>query len=156
MKIACSVCGACAWPSDPSVRATFSLRYCSPSGVPTSASEPGAWFCELHYPPRTRAPRPTAQTAREVADTFERTLATEFARLQEAVDDAAGGAVEVCRAELERGLGEVRKAIAAHEPPTTAARPRRKPSPTVRLAGQAELVEASPAATAPDESEAAP
>lgn len=128
-NIFCSVCHAEPWPDDPAIRETFDLQRVD-----------DGWFCELHRAPRKRTPRPATRAPLDVVAIFERTLAGELGRLAEAVDDDASKSVEACRAELERGLGGIRKAIAAHEPPAAAARSKRKPSPTVNREGQGDLV----------------
>lgn len=140
--IACRVCGARPWPPAGSgVRETFSLRYFSPNGAPIAASEPGAWCCEQHYPPRTPSRRPAATSPTAALTEFERLLASELARLAEAVDDDAGATIETIRAEIKRGLGNFKKILAASEtPPPDPKTSRRKSSPTIHRADQTDLI----------------
>ena len=128
-NIRCTVCGAMPWPADPTTRETFDLLKID-----------GEWFCELHRPARKRASRPAAPSPLEALAEFERLLAGELDRLEEAIDDR-DGAVDACRAELSRGLADLKKAIAAREAQHDAAKPKRKPSPTVRRADQKDLLE---------------
>lgn len=139
---ACDVCGARPWPPAGSgVRGTFSLRYFSPNGVPTAASEPGAWRCEQHYPPRTQPARPAATSPTAALIEFERLLASELARLEEAVDDDASATIKTIRAAVKRGVGEFKKILAASEPPPPDPKPsRRKSSPTIYRADQIDLI----------------
>ena len=162
-RIACTVCGACAWPSDASTRATFGLRYFDPNGVPTSGDQPGEWRCEEHLPQRTRVQRPASASPRAALAELEETFATCFARIENEAsdpddDEDEGGdvvaAVDTARTEIGCALAALRKAIAPPEPAKAKARP--KASPTVRLKGQTEMLDASPAAPAPGDSEAAP
>jgi hypothetical protein len=118
-----------------------------------------AWFCPEHRPPKKRAPRAATQTLTGAMAEFERLFAAEGSRLEETLsqadrsDDKSGDlfidmdhALEASnnyRAELGRGLADLKKAIVAQEPPQPA-----KPRSTARKItkrerrgeGQGELV----------------
>jgi hypothetical protein len=106
-NIFCSVCHAEPWPGDPAIRETFDL-----------ARVGDDWFCERCRPvAQKRAPRLVASSPAEATNEFERTLAAELARPEEAVGDDISEAVEACRAELERALAELRKALLPQKAP---------------------------------------
>jgi hypothetical protein len=128
-NIRCTVCGAMPRPADPATRETFDLLKID-----------GEWFCELHRPARKRASRPVAPSPLEALAEFERRLVSELSGLEETFDCDADRALDACRAELSRGLADLRKAIAARKAQSDAAKPKRKPSPTVRRKGQGDLI----------------
>jgi hypothetical protein len=109
-NIFCSVCQAQPYPDNPAIRETFNLTRVGDD-----------WFCEEHRPPKAkRAPRVTAATPAEAVDQFERILATEFAALEEAVDDGDRGdiadALKGYGDEFKRALTDLKKVVAAQAP----------------------------------------
>ena len=76
----CSVCGV----------APFSENDPKGLGYTLKRFPDGELYCEAHYPPKRRAPPPTAVTPRDALDDLEKTLAAQI----EALDGAIAGAVE--------------------------------------------------------------
>ena len=132
----CSICGVAPFSTDP---AGFTLKRFDRGGRPTSDPDGGELFCQLHYPPRTSASRPPAQTPLEALAQFEREFTDLAARLEAAFvvdapdDDArddASGTFGAYREEVERFLTDLRKALAPWEP-----KPKPKPKRKLSLAG---------------------
>jgi hypothetical protein len=111
-KIFCSVCQAQPYPDSGSgFRETFSLTRVG-----------GEWLCDEHRPlKKERALRVAAATPAEALNEFERTLAAESSRLEEAVagcdDYSLAIAIKDFGEELERALNELKKAVVAQAPP---------------------------------------
>jgi hypothetical protein len=125
-NICCSVCSAEPWPSDPTVRASFDLRRFAANGEPAASPAEGEWRCELHRPPKRRVPPAARVTPAEAVTEFERLIAVEAAHLEAALpiddddnNDDREAALGDFRREIERGLGELRKAIVPQKPPAS-------------------------------------
>jgi hypothetical protein len=115
--IACSICGARPWPSDPNIRESFSLRRYRPDGCPSESPAPGEWFCERHIPEQKSAPKPRSVrvTAKDAMIDFERVLEAEDAHIDDAIAerDNISEALRASRNEIARGLAALKQAVGA-------------------------------------------
>jgi hypothetical protein len=117
-NIRCCICGAEPWPDNPATRECFDLGRFGPDGRPAESPTVGEWRCDEHRPerlPKQLLSRDAASPT-EALHEFERLLATEGARLDEALasldDDFAEIAVKAFHEEIARGLTDLRKASA--------------------------------------------
>lgn len=114
-SIRCAICGAEPLPSS-DVRETFSLTRYGPNGLPSDSPAPANGVAKNT---RSQARRSVRATPTEALADFQDILEAEIARLGNEASDRGGvkGALGDFRQEVERGLTELRKALAPQKPP---------------------------------------
>ena len=147
--IRCVICSAQPFPTDSTVRECFELRRFNAAGETSESPSLGEWFCPEHAPPKQRTARAIRRTPSEAIDDFERLLADQTAGLVETLsDDDAEDAVDAYRREVERGLGQLKEAIALHAKPPASDTPKprrsRQKAITMHQPGQTSLIEEEP------------
>ena len=133
----CVVCSIEPFALDDPEGRGFTLKRFNSSGTPTSGSI-GQFFCQAHYPSKKHASRSVITPLAALSE-FERALAAESARLEEAVadcsDDNVATAFKDYSEELERALSELRKTFAAQALRDAKTVQAKRPKP-LTLAGQ--------------------
>jgi hypothetical protein len=127
IRCAAPGCGKEPFAVDPALEC-HELRRFAPDGSFSASPAPGVWLCPEHAPPKQRTVRAVRRTPLEAIDAFERLFADEGARLTETLADSADAKAEAAfdgfRREIERGLGQLREAIALDVKPPASDTPK--------------------------------